>query len=72
MKYEIEDIIPELIEVKFVLECSSGIRYIPAAHGRQVNGARKLRFERMTPIQLKFSVSIKYSILFNFRFCTFS
>ena len=51
MKYEIEDIIPELIEVKFVLECSSGIRYLPAAHGRQVNGARKLRFERMTPIR---------------------
>ena len=51
MKYEIEDIIHELIEVKFVLECSSGIRYLPAAHGRQVNGARKLRFERMTSIR---------------------
>ena len=34
-----------------MLECSSGIRYLPAAHGRQVNGARKLRFERMTPIR---------------------
>ena len=52
MKYEIEDIIPELIEVKFVLECSLGIRYLPATHEyRQVNGARKLRFERMTPIR---------------------
>ena len=51
MKYEIKDIIHELIEVKFVLECSSGIRYLPATHGRQVNGARKLRFERMTPIR---------------------